>query len=1535
MQDILDKLASLSPEKRKLFEQMLRERGIDLADAMIPPIPRDADAYPLSFAQQRLWFLDQLEPNTAMYNIPMVVRMRGKLDVAALQRSIHEIGRRHETLRTVFQSERGEPYQVIRPEAEIAMQVVDLRQEPAQERESLARRMAQEEARRPFDLAQGPLLRTMLLQLDDDDYFALLTMHHIISDGWSMGVLLRELSTYYRAFSQAFAPEIEPLAIQYVDFAAWQRQWLAGERLEQQLAYWKSQLQGSPALLRLPTDRPRPPIQSTRGGSFGFELPAALSHRLIALAHEHGVTPFMLLLSAFQTLLARYSGQEDICVGIPVANRRRSEIEPLIGFFANTLVIRSDFSDDPTFAELLQAVKEVVVDAQAHQDLPFEMLVDELEPERDMSYTPLFQVMFSLQAAATRTIQLPDLTMEQINLDSGAAKFDLNLVMIDHPENLRGRIAYNRDIFDHATIERMMGHFQTLLTGMVTEPEQRISHLPLLTPVEREEVLHAFPDVRPYPAERTLVDWFEEQVERTPQREALSFEDTHYTYRELNARANQLAHHLRKRGVGPETLVGLLQERSAEIVIAILGIMKAGGAYVPIDPVYPAERMAFMLKDTEAPLLITQSSLKERAAGQTIDILSLDESWDEIGQEPESNPTHVVEPHNLAYVIYTSGSTGRPKGVLITHANVVRLMTATEPWYHFDEEDVWTLFHSYAFDFSVWELWGALLYGGRLVVVPYLVSRSPESFYELLLAEGVTVLNQTPSAFRQLIRAAESAEKPSELALRWVIFGGEALELQSLQPWFELFGDEKPQLVNMYGITETTVHVTYRPISQVDLAAGAGSVIGGPIPDLTLYVLDRNGEPQPFGVPGELHVGGAGVARGYLKRPELSAERFIPDPFGGDPTGRLYKTGDLARLLPGGDVEYMGRIDFQVKIRGFRVELGEIESVLDRHEAVRESVVLVREDAPGDQRLVAYVTAAGAGVDAGELRTHCLRSLPDYMVPAAFVTLEAIPLTNNGKVDRKALPAPDWSQTTVEVEFISPRTPTEEIVASICAQVLGVDRIGAFDDFFDRGGHSLLATQVVSRLREAFEIDLPLRILFERSTVDELAAAVDDAVQDAQGLHLPPIEPIPRDQPPPLSFAQQRLWFLDQLDPNSPQYNIPEAVKIRGRLDVDALERSLNEIVRRHEVLRAAFPTVDGVATQVIAPERHISLERQDLSQFDPAEREQEAFRIAQIEAKRPFDLAAGPLVRTKLLRLDEDEHVFLLTMHHIVSDGWSTGILIRELGAIYPAFVAGKPSPLPDLSIQYPDFAAWQRQWLRDEQLDRQLNYWRQALAGMPTALRLPTDRPRPKLQSSSGRYHTFSLSESLSAALKSLSRAADATLFMTLLAAYQAFLFRYSGQDDFGVGTPIANRNHPEIEPLIGFFVNTLVLRADLSDNPSFRTLLAEVRENALGAYAHQDLPFEMLVDALQPDRNLSQSPLFQVMFMLNPAANSALAKMSDLEFSRLQTDTGIALFDMTLILNEGPDEISGGVEYNADLFDADTIERMMLHFRRLLEA
>jgi amino acid adenylation domain-containing protein/non-ribosomal peptide synthase protein (TIGR01720 family) len=1535
MEDIIKQLASLSPEKRKLFIQMLKARGIDLDSIMIQPQPRDRESYPLSFAQQRLWFLEQLEPGTAMYNIPLAVRLRGQVDPDVLERSINAIVQRHETLRTVFRSHQGEPVQVILPELHIPLAIDDLREIGDEEREAQAMRLAREEARQPFDLATGPLLRVRLLQLADDDFIALLTMHHIVSDGWSMGVILRELAAFYHAFSGEQMPALPPLSIQYVDFAVWQRQWLEGERLERQLDYWKTKLAGIPALLRLPADHPRPPVQTTRGGSLSFELSPELSNQLRALARHYDVTPFMLLMAAFQVLLARYSGQDDICVGTPVANRNRSEIEPLIGFFANTLVIRGDLFGDPAFPDFLQQMKQTVIDAQAHQDVPFETLVDELEPERDMSYTPLFQVMFSFQAAATKSFKLPQLRMEQLPLDSGAVKFDLSLVMIDHPEQLRGRIAYNRDIFEHETVARMMAHFVTLLEGIARQPERPVSRLPLLSAREREQVLHAFPNARPYPADRTLVEWFQEQVARTPQGIALTFEDRHYTYQELNARANQLAHYLRSKGVGPETLVGLLLERSESIVIAILGVLKAGGAYVPIDPVYPPERMSFMLEDTAAPLLITQSSLKERAAGLDIELVLLDEMVDELARQPQYNPDSHLGPQNLAYVIYTSGSTGKPKGVLVTHANVVRLMTATEPWYHFNEKDVWTLFHSYAFDFSVWELWGPLLYGGRLVVASFMVSRSPEAFYELLLKEGVTVLNQTPSAFRQLIRAAEARERPGALSLRLVIFGGEALELQSLQPWFDMFGDEKPQLVNMYGITETTVHVTYRPIRQADLDAAPGSVIGGPIPDLELYVLDQHRQPQPFGVPGELYVGGAGVARGYLNRPALTAERFIPDPFSGRIGDRLYKTGDLARLLPGGDVEYLGRIDFQVKIRGFRVELGEIETVLDQHETVRESVVLVREDTPGDQRLVAYVVAApGHEIDVADLRSHCQRTLPDYMVPAAIVVMDAIPLTNNGKVDRRALPAPDWRQATVEVAYVRPRTPTEEIIAAIWTQVLGVEPIGAFDNFFDRGGHSLLATQVISRLQEAFMIDLPLRVLFEHSTLADLAQVVEKALQEAQGLTLPPIEPIPRDQPLPLSFAQQRLWFLDQLEPQSPQYNIPDAVRIRGNLDVEALERSLNEIVRRHEVLRAIFPTVDGVATQIILPDLHVPLAVQDLSALPEAEREEEAFRQAQVEAKRPFDLARGPLIRTTLLKLGDEDYLFLLTMHHIVSDGWSTGVLIRELSVLYPAFAAGEPSPLPELRIQYPDFAAWQRNWLQGETLEQQLDYWRGALAGMPSTLNLPTDRPRPKVQTHTGRYFTFSLPEDLSVALKALSREADATLFMTLLAAFQAFLYRYSGQDDFGVGTPVANRNHPDLEKLIGFFVNTLVLRADLSDNPDFMQLLARVRETALGAYAHQDLPFEMLVDALQPNRNLSRSPLFQVMFMLNPATHAEALPLPGLTLSRVETETGIALFDMTLILNEGPDGISGGVEYNADLFDESTIARMMRHFQRLLE-
>ncbi len=1020
---------------------------------------------------------------------------------------------------------------------------------------------------------------------------------------------------------------------------------------------------------------------------------------------------------------------------------------------------------------------------------------------------------------------------------------------------------------------------------------------------------------------------FETQVTRRPDAPALTFGGASISYAELDARANSVAHRLVELGIGPGSLVGLFAERSARMVVGILGILKAGGAYVPLDPIYPSERVGMVLEDSAVPVLLADPSLKDRMPQHEAKVVWLDDA-----PSMASPPVIASRPEDLAYVIYTSGSTGRPKGVPVTHANVSRLFTATKPWFGFGPDDVWTLFHSFAFDFSVWEIWGALRHGGRLVVVPLDIGRSAEAFHKLLRDEGVTVLNQTPSAFRQLIRTdLESGGSPADLALRFVIFGGEALELQSLRPWIERHGDASPQIINMYGITETTVHVTYRPISRGDLDAFAGSSpIGRPIPDLRLYLLDRWLKPVPPGVTGEIFVGGAGVARGYLNRPGLTAERFLPDPFARQPGARMYRSGDLARRRPDGEVEYLGRADEQVKIRGFRVELGEIESALAKHPGVAEAVVVPREVSPDETRLTAYLVPAIEPAPGGsELRAWLKMSLPDYMVPSTFLALTTIPLTAHGKVDRRALPEPDDVR---EVVFVPPRTEAEEAVARAWSEVLGRDRIGALDDFFALGGHSLLATRVVSRLRELRGIELPVRALFEATTVAALAERLERGSRAGDG---PAIERVDRGRRVPASFAQRALWFLDRLAPGEPTFHVTAAVTVRGPLDVEALRRAFAEIVRRHESLRTTFALDDGRPVQVLGDPGEFPLPTIDLADVPAADREAETARVASRELHRPFDLEAGPLVRAALVRLSGEEHAVLLTMHHIITDGWSMGVAAGELSSLYQAFSRGRPSPLPDLPVQYADFADWQRRWLSGDVRQRLLDYWMKRLDGLEP-LDLPTDRPRPIERSSQGASVFFTLPKELNAKVEALSRREGVTPYMTLLAAFQTLLHRSSGQVDIAVGSPIAGRNRAEFEGIIGYFVNMLVLRCDLSGDPTFRDLLSLVKETALGAYEHQDLPFDQLVEALKPPRDPSRSPLFQVMFVLQnnrmPVASKGGLSLDSL---RVDEGPGTAKFDLSLALEESDGALVGSFEYRTDLFDQPTISAMVDRLACLLKA
>ncbi|MCP3105513.1 amino acid adenylation domain-containing protein, partial [Myxococcus sp. K15C18031901] len=1178
---------------------------------------------PLSFAQQRLWFLDRLEPGSALYNIPLAVRLEGALDEAALEKSLGEVVRRHEALRTSFEEVEGQPVQRIHPARAFELRVEDLREVPAEQRQQEARARMGEEARRPFELSGELMMRALLLRLEEREHVLVVNMHHIASDGWSVGVLSRELGALYEEYAGGRAARLAPLSVQYADYAVWQREWLRGEVLEKQVEYWKQKLAGV-APLELPTDKPRPAVRSNRGATLPVRLPRELAQRVGALAKQEGVTPFMLLLAAFQLLLARYSGQEDIVVGSPIAGRRQAEVEGLIGFFVNTLVLRTQVEGEKSFKALLAQVKETTLGAYEHQDVPFEKLVEELQPARDLSRTPLFQALFVLQNTPMQEVRLPGLTLHPLEAHGGeAAKFDLNLNLSETPEGFSGFLQVSTDLFTEATAARMVRHFHSLLDAVAAHPEGRLSALPWLPAEEREQVLRGWngtavetPSVTTFPAA------FELQAASTPDAPAVRFEDEVLSFAGLNAHANQLAHQLRALGVGPDVPVALCFERSVDMVVALLGVMKAGGAYVPLDPSWPSQRLGFTLQDCAAPVLLTQRHLESSwvPVGTHVLFPGLDEAL------PSHNPEPSASADDLAYVIYTSGSTGRPKGVMVQHRSVLNLRHALARTIYAGQPSGLRVSVNapLAFDASVKQL-VQLLDGHCLCIVPEETRQDPDAMREWLRRYGVDVLDCTPSLLRLLVQSGLLQE---DAAPRLLVPGGEAID-DAL--WEQLAAAPRTRTFNVYGPTECTVDTTAFAVRP-----GTRPTLGGPLANVRVYVLDAYLQPVPVGVPGELFISGAGLARGYLRRPDLTAERFLADPFSQEPGARMYRTGDRVRWRQDGTLEYLGRTDFQVKLRGFRIELGEIEAALAQHPEVRQAVVRVREDVPGNQRLVAWLTHPGAAPEVVSLRDFLKQRLPEYMVPAAFVPLDAIPLTPNGKVDARALPAPEASALATPYE--APVTPTEERLAAVWSEVLGVERVGRNDNFFELGGHSLLATQVVSRVRSVAEVELPLRELFESPTVAGLAARVE-ALSRTGTRGAPPLRPVPRTGPLPLSFAQQRLWFLDRLEPGSALYNIPLAVRLEGALDEAALEKSLGEVVRRHEALRTSFEEVEGQPVQRIHPARAFELRVEDLREVPAEQRQQEARARMGEEARRPFELSGELMMRALLLRLEEREH--------------------------------------------------------------------------------------------------------------------------------------------------------------------------------------------------------------------------------------------------------------------------------------------------------
>ncbi len=1893
--------------------------------------------FPVSFAQQRLLFLDQLEPGSPFYNVPLAISIKGKLDVTALENTFAEIVRRHEALRTTFSMDETGPVQVIAKSLTLEMPVVDLTSLPEPESEAL--RLAKSEAEQPFNLNKGPLVRARLLKTGAEAYVLLFTIHHIVSDGWSMGVLFRELGEIYDAFAQQNPSPLDELPIQYADYAVWQREWLTGEVLQEQIDYWKTKLTGAPPTLELPTDRPRPAIQQFHGAKQVCHLSPELTERLKQISLDERVTLFMTLLAAFKVLLWRYTYQDDIVIGSPIANRTRAETEGLIGFFVNTLVLRTNLSGDPSFRDLLKRVKQVALGAYNHQDVPFEKLVEELRPARDPSRNPLFQVSFALQNATRTSLELPGLTLSPMEVHSGTTKFDLSLSILEGAEGLKATWEYDVDLFDSARIARMVDHFRVLLEGIVANPGRKISELPLLTAAERDQILVEWNQTTNIQEDRFVHELFEQQVEKNPTAVAVEFGDTRLTYGELNERANQLAHYLRSLGAGPDVLVGVCLERSAELVVALLGILKAGAAYLPLETDYPSERLRFMVEDSLSPILIS-----DRQLGTNARIVCPDD--EEIAGQSRENPRVSVMPENLVYAIYTSGSTGKPKGTLITHRGLTNYLSWAIEAYPVKAGKGAPVHSSIAFDLTVTGLFTPLLVGRTAYLCETSASSAPprlnstaetqstqrsrggiESLTSALRSQqGFSLIKITP-AHLELLSHELTREEAAACASAFII-GGENLTADSIKFWQD--AAPNTMLVNEYGPTETVVGCCVYTVGKEEWR---GSIpIGRPIANTRLYIFSPYLQPQPVGVPGELYIGGAGLARGYLGKPELTAERFIPDPYGAEPGARLYKTGDSAVYLEDGNIEFLGRLDHQVKIRGFRIEPEEIEAVLETHPLIRDCIVVVRDD-DQDKRLVAYLVPkletsttelldqnwdtehvsqwrqfyddmyrgevvdptfnlagwnssyTGEAIPADEMRQwveqtverilalkprrvleigcgsglllfriapHCERylatdfssaaiehlskssqalpqvqlahktaddfegidtgsfdavilnsvaqyfpgvnyfldvvrgairavkpggavflgdlrnldllnvfhasvqlsqaddevkvtelrerirnqilkeeelvldpdlfialqervpeiasvqiqlkrgryqnelskfrydvviktkngntssivpeqksdwekqsftvsllrqylvendfqsllltqvpnarlrndlrvqtalnelevetvgevreslgelkdsgvepedmwelaadlgydaeiswarsgaadrfdvlfkrtgeatgetrrsivpkpwshyannplqgrlarglsvqlqpylreRLPDYMIPSALVVMETFPLTSNGKVDRKVLPAPDHLRPVLQNAFATPRTQTEQVVANVFSEVLGIDRVGTNDNFFELGGHSLLATQVVSRLRKSFDMELVVRWIFEAPTVAELAARIDKTTGAIDQSNIIPVAAEHRDRLP-LSFAQQRLWFLTQLQPDSPFYNVPLAFHLSGRLDVAALTRALETIITRHESLRTVFDEVDDEPVQRILPTQPLSFSLIDLTSTE------EARKLLRAEAERHFDFKTGPLFRTTLIMLDETEHILLLNAHHIVSDGWSAAILLRELGVLYDAYTHQQPAALPDLKIQYADYAVWQRNWLDEERLATHASFWKRHLTGAPLVLELPLDKPRPSVQTFTGADFTLKLSDDLTSSLKTLGQRAGVTPFMTLMAAFQLFLARYCGREDIVVGTDLANRNRVELEPLIGFFVNLLPVRIDLSGNPTFNELLARARSTMLDVYAHQEFPFEKLVEELRPERDLRRNPVVQVLFVMQNSVQHEL-QLGGLEVEPFKFRDASSRFDLALFVSEAEREFTALWRYNPDLFEATTIAKMADQFQSLLK-
>ncbi|MGA9771717.1 MAG: amino acid adenylation domain-containing protein [Blastocatellia bacterium] len=1517
-QTIFELARELKPIETEL-QPALQEPFTLLAEPDRLKMPDDIeDAYPLAMLQAGMLFHSEYSPDSALYHDIFSLKVQGRYDLPEFRATLEQVVARHPALRSSFHLiGYSEPLQFVHKKVELRLEVEDLSLIPEEGlREHLTAFIASEKAR-PFDWSKPSLIRFYLFKRSEESFQFVLSFHHAILDGWSLACLLAEIFGIYSSMLGEETFEVKPLLFTPGDFVALEKKALESDECRR---FWAEELKDA-TITNLPyRDFSRP---DSGRGLRSEDLSPKLVDSIKKFSQKASVPLKSVLLAAHLRVLSAVSGQSRAMTGMVTNGRPEAQdADRALGLFLNTVPFNLNMPGG-TWIDLAQATFSAEQKILAWRRYPL------AEIQKDRGGESLFETDFNfvhfhvLQNLLTyKNIEVVDAESYAVTSFAMAVSFALDPM----DSRLSIRFDYDASKLSDARIESLAGYYVRTLTAMAEEPDSRYEHYSLLSAQELQQLLSEWNDTKTaYPTEMCLHQLFEAQVRRTPDCIAVEFDDEQITFDELNRRSNQLARHLRTLGVGPDTLVGVLMERSSQMVIALLGTLKAGGAYLPLDTAYPKQRLKFILDDSGVSVLLTNQQHTEDLPECSARVVSLDGDWDKIVAQRAENPVTEISSDNLAYVIYTSGSTGQPKGAMVVHKGLCNHMIWMQKDFPLSENDSVLQKTPFTFDASVWEFFAPLVTGARLIMARPGGHQDSSYLIGTIRERSITTLQLVPMLLRMLL---EESDLETCDSLRRVFYGGESLALQLKDEFLKRLDVD---LINLYGPTETTIEIASWACNRKSKESIIP--IGRPITNARVYLLNSFHQPVGSGVPGELHIGGHCVGRGYLNRPELTAQKFIPDPFTDEPGLRLYKTGDLARYLPDGNIDLTGRTDFQVKIRGFRIELGELEAVLQQHPAIRDAVASVREDSPGDKRLVAYVVYRQEPAPSiAEVRKFVKSRLPEYMTPSTFVILDAMPLLPNGKIDRRSLPAPDLSRPDLERAYVAPRNRVEKTLTKIWSELLGVSEVGIHDDFFELGGQSLLATRAVSRVREALQIDLPLRSLFENPTVAELAKRLGTGnLSENEELALP-IPKASRDGDLPLSFAQQRLWIIHRLEPDNPAYNIPALVRLTGDLNFAALQQAINEVLRRHEALRTTFITSNGRPAQQISEKLTLEVPVMDLKDLPEAEREHCARHLITQEIWQPFDLAKGPTVRAHMLQLDSDENVILLTMHHIVSDAWSMGVLVREMAELYKAGSAGTPSPLPELAIQYADYAIWQRGLLQDEVISEQLDYWKRQLSEQPAVLALPTDRPRLATQSYRGASRSITLGRELTQSLKEISRQEGATLFMTLLAAFKVLLYHYTKQEDIIIGSPIAGRNRNEVEDMIGFFINALVLRTGLSGNPSFRDLLGRVRETTLGAYAHQDLPFDKLVEEFQAGRDRTLSPLFQVAFTLDNTPREVF-DLPGLTLNPMAIETETTRYDLVLALSDADDSVEGSFQYKVDLFDSSTISEMRRNYELVL--